>query len=116
MKTTNFGRQLRAVRARLGITQKQLSEELHYTAAYLSSIESGKRSVPKDFINIIGSIYGLPDEELNELKEAQKKDRQLETEETENIENYKERLCAEIRKKKLNADECDELFNLIKKI
>lgn len=43
---TPFGVKLRMLRARIGVTQKQMASALGVSPAYLSALEHGKRGVP----------------------------------------------------------------------
>ncbi|MCC7016260.1 MAG: helix-turn-helix transcriptional regulator [Rhodospirillales bacterium] len=43
---TPFGKRLRELRARKGVTQKQMAAELGLSAAYLSGLEHGRRGRP----------------------------------------------------------------------
>ena len=43
---TPFGLKLREMRARAGVTQKEMAAALGFTPAYLSALEHGRRGVP----------------------------------------------------------------------
>ena len=44
---TNFGKKLRILRINTGETIVEMSEKLGLSTSYLSSIENGKRKIPK---------------------------------------------------------------------
>ncbi len=43
------GKEIEAMRKRLGFTQVQLSEILNYSPAFINRLERGTRAVPKEF-------------------------------------------------------------------
>ncbi|SMB81483.1 Predicted transcriptional regulators [Pasteurella testudinis DSM 23072] len=48
-KKTPFGAEMAAIRARLGVAQKQMAEDMGYSGAFLSAIETGTKYAPPDF-------------------------------------------------------------------
>jgi transcriptional regulator with XRE-family HTH domain len=61
---TPFGEKLRALRARKGVSQKEMAEAIGVSAAYLSALEHGRRGVPTWVLlqNIIGYFNVIWDE------------------------------------------------------
>lgn len=45
-KLTAFGQKIRSLRAKKGVNQVQMAEELGVSAAYLSALEHGKKGAP----------------------------------------------------------------------
>lgn len=69
-KITPFGKHLRILRIDIGETQKQMAQKLNVTAAYLSAVEIGKRSIPDYFCKAIAEAYQLDAKQKTELFEA----------------------------------------------
>lgn len=67
---TAFGKFCRKLRIDNGDLLKDMANSLGVSAAYLSAVEVGKRNVPEDWVSRIAEIYGLAENELNEMKEA----------------------------------------------
>lgn len=67
---TPFGKELRKLRIDLDEVLMTMADKLEITAAYLSSIETGRREIPKDFITKIANIYSLSEDQIKKLKLA----------------------------------------------
>ena len=71
---TPFGRRIRELRGRRGVSQKEMAAALGVSAAYLSALEHGRRGVPSwpMIQKIIGYFNVIWDdaEELQRLAEA----------------------------------------------
>ena len=71
---TPFGRRIRELRSRRGVSQKDMAAALGVSAAYLSALEHGRRGVPSwpMIQKIIGYFNVIWDdaEELQRLAEA----------------------------------------------
>lgn len=59
MEYTKFGEEMRVLRARRHQTMKEMADVLGVTKSFLSSVETGRRSVPKGWIDIIADHYHL---------------------------------------------------------
>lgn len=71
MALTPFGKKLRQLRDKQGMTQKDMAAALGVSAAYLSALENGKRGVPRwifvqEVIRVLNVIWDDADE-LQEL-------------------------------------------------
>ena len=65
---TPFGAQLRVLRARHGMTLKQMAAKLQISAAYLSALEHGKRGAPgTGLVHQVCDVFGLIWDEAEEL-------------------------------------------------
>ncbi|HYZ23785.1 MAG TPA: helix-turn-helix domain-containing protein [Rhodopila sp.] len=65
---TPFGARLRSLRARHGITLKELAEGLQVSAAYLSALEHGRRGAPSSgLVHQVNEYFGLIWDEAEEL-------------------------------------------------
>ena len=75
MEYTRFGEEMRVLRTRRHQTQKDMAEVLGVTKSFLSSVESGRRSIPKDWIDIICEHYHLKPYPRQVLEDAAKASR-----------------------------------------
>lgn len=53
------GRQIRAERAALGITQSELAEKIGKNQQTVMRYENGKRDIPVDDLALIGKAFGI---------------------------------------------------------
>ena len=60
---TEYGKQLRHIRLDISELLGTMADKLGLSPAYLSSIETGTRSIPVDLTRKIISAYNLEDEE-----------------------------------------------------
>lgn len=65
-----FGRLLKIIRVNNGETANMMAEKLFISPSYLSSIESGKRKVSVNLIEMITETYNLTPYEEVQLHEA----------------------------------------------
>ncbi|MFS2011217.1 helix-turn-helix domain-containing protein [Azospirillum sp. CT11-132] len=68
MQLTPFGKALRKLRIDRSLLLANMAEELEVSAAFLSGIETGKKSIPGNLITKLTSIYNLSDEEVEDLQ------------------------------------------------
>ncbi|PCJ60736.1 MAG: transcriptional regulator [Rhodospirillaceae bacterium] len=54
---TPLGTRIRALRAARGVTQKRMAEDLQISAAYLSSLEHGRRGRPSRMLILQMGVY-----------------------------------------------------------
>jgi len=67
---TKLGRELRKIRIDHSEILKDMADKLGVTASYLSAVETGKRSFPSGWENIILSSYTLDENQITELRKA----------------------------------------------
>ena len=70
MKYTPYGKLVRKYRIDEGITLNEMSKDFDVTPAYLSSIETGRKSVPQKILEITLKFFALEDEQEEKLVEA----------------------------------------------
>lgn len=70
MSTTSFGKEIRKLRIDSDQTQKDLAKLLGVSPAFLSAVESGKKQVPKKWIEKIAKIYQLSPRDTERLQAA----------------------------------------------
>jgi transcriptional regulator with XRE-family HTH domain len=64
---TEFGKEIRKLRLDLGITLFEMAQKTGVSSAFLSAIETGKKTVPIDYIEIIAKNFGLVEPVKNHL-------------------------------------------------
>lgn len=67
---TSLGKELRLLRLNRGELLKDMAGKLTITPAYLSSIENGKKTPPRDIVHKIVEVYGLSNTESETLIDA----------------------------------------------
>ena len=66
--TTPFGKAVRHLRDRKGVTQKEMAKALGVSPAYLSALEHGKRGMPSfDFLQRVAGYFNVIWDEAEEL-------------------------------------------------
>ena len=56
---TPLGKLIRLVRTEQSITQKELGDVLGVTSSFISAVETGKKTLPSDKLNLIVETYDL---------------------------------------------------------
>lgn len=69
MQLTPFGKALRKLRIDRSLLLADMAEELGVSAAFLSGIETGKKSIPGNLITKLVQAYSLDDKEMNALQD-----------------------------------------------
>ncbi|MBX5136147.1 helix-turn-helix transcriptional regulator [Rhizobium lentis] len=65
---TPFGEAVRRLRARKGVSQKEMAQALNVSPAYLSALEHGKRGLPTfDLLQRIAGYFNIIWDEAEEL-------------------------------------------------
>jgi len=67
---TEFGKFCRKLRIDRGELLKHMADKLEVSSAYLSSVEIGRRNIPKQWPDLIADIYSLNDCQRKSLKKA----------------------------------------------
>lgn len=68
---SNYGKILRKIRIDKGLTMAQMAKSVGITSAYLSTIERGKRNIPKSLTQNVINHYELSNEQVTELQKAE---------------------------------------------
>lgn len=113
---TNFGKELRRIRLERDELLKDMANKLHVTSAYLSAIETGKRSIPEDYIGKISELYDLDGEEKERLIKAKiESTKQLKIN-MEKSENSRKEMAMQFARKfdSLSQDEIKDLMSILK--
>lgn len=64
---TEFGRQLRVIRARRDMTLGEMADKLDVSSAFLSAVENGKKSITDKLVKAIQLGFDLSDTEREEV-------------------------------------------------
>lgn len=67
---TEFGKFLRSLRQSHAELLKNMAETLDVSAAFLSAVEAGKKSIPPTLVQQIIEAYKLPAKQVSELRDA----------------------------------------------
>lgn len=67
---TEFGKFLRSLRQSHAELLKDMAETLNISAAFLSAVEAGKKSIPATLVSQVIEAYGLPAKQIQQLKAA----------------------------------------------
>lgn len=70
MKLTHFGKEVRKLRIDRNLILKDMADALGMSAAFLSAIETGKKSVPAGFVPRLAAAYGLSNDVVQHLNRA----------------------------------------------
>ncbi|MER7010425.1 helix-turn-helix transcriptional regulator [Saccharopolyspora sp. NPDC000359] len=62
-----LGQRLKEAREHLGLTGSEAAKAIGITQNYISNVEHGRRTISEDKLRQLMTVYGLPDEERDEL-------------------------------------------------
>lgn len=65
---TPFGKELRKLRIERGEILKNMADKLEVTSSFLSAVETGKKSIPRNWTLKLGEIYNLSMQEKSTLQ------------------------------------------------
>lgn len=66
--TTQLGKELKKLRIDLGMTLMDMAKEINVSAAFLSSIETGRKRVPDNFLETLASNFDAVAEQRNKYE------------------------------------------------
>lgn len=67
---TVFGKFTRKLRIDVGETLYSMAKKLGVSSAFLSAVEVGNKSIPKDWLELLSEKYNLSEIQKSELEEA----------------------------------------------
>lgn len=67
---TALGRALRRLRLDRGMLLKDMAEGIDVTPAFLSAVETGRKSPPENFLPRLAEKFGLSRDQISELRRA----------------------------------------------
>lgn len=110
---TEIGKQLRLLRINTGDSLRTMSTKLGISAAYLSSIENGKRNVPDEFDKLIFGAYSLSEREMKVIKGSIYNSKDKHTVDLTTIDDKKKKVLLALTEENLHEDTIDKLCALI---
>jgi HTH-type transcriptional regulator, competence development regulator len=116
MKLNNFGKEMRRLRLDHDELLKDMAAKLNVTPAFLSSLETGRKPVPGDFVTRVAREYRLPvavRERLQSLADATRTSFEIKLDASSSA-RYREAAAVLARKfPRLNAADVDALMDLM---
>ena len=110
---TEIGKCLKLIRINTGDSLRRMSEKLGISAAYLSSIENGKRNIPDGFDELIFKVYSLSDVDMKKIKDAIYSSKENYKVDLSTIDDKKRRVLLSITEGKLDDETVDRLCEVI---
>jgi transcriptional regulator with XRE-family HTH domain len=110
---TEIGKRLKLIRINTGDSLRTMSEKLGISAAYLSSIENGKRNIPDGFDDLIFKAYLLSEEDMKKIKDAIFSSKENYKVDLSAIDDKKRSVLLSITEGKLDAETVDRLCEVI---
>lgn len=115
MAVTRFGRAVREARRKTKDTLKTMSESTGKSVAFLSAIETGRTTIPLDFVNEIVLFFEEKDfffeEDLTTLANAENQNVPL-----DGLTHQHKMMVAGFANSRFSQDELDKISNLLKQI
>ena len=108
-----IGKTLRLIRIQTGDSLRAMASKLGISAAYLSSIENGKRNIPDDFDKLIFKAYHLTDVEMKKIKETIYCAKEKYTVDLSSIPDKKRQVLLSLTEGDLHEDTIDRLCEVI---
>ena len=105
MGYTKFGEILRVLRIKNHEVMGDLAELLGVTTSFLSAVETGKKNVPENWLDIIAKHYNLSPVEKKELSDAIEISKTQMKVNLTRTENYKREMAIQFQR---SFDEIDE--------
>lgn len=114
---TEFGKMCRKIRIDAGEIMADMASHLHVSAAFLSAVEHGKKTVPVDWPEKISNLYELDGKETALLRSAADKSiRQIRIDLENEDESEKDFIIAFARNfKNLDDDDREKILELLRK-
>ena len=120
MNITEFGKFIRKFRLDHNERLFDMAQKLQVSSAFLSSVETGKKSIPQKMLDKIKTVYSMSDECFQQLNDAVRKTTEAAKEGIVKCDNTHlpmvERFARECSKYDLKENEMVEIENFIKKL
>ena len=110
---TEFGRMLRIIRINKGETAKDMAHKLNISPSYLSAMENGKRNIPLYIGDSISDIYGISDEDKQNIKFAIINTNESIKLDMSGIADKKKEIVVLLMSKDVNEDTLDKIYGLL---
>ena len=108
-----LGKELAIIRIKTGDSLRTMASKLGISAAYLSSIENGKRNVPDEFDKLIFGAYSLNEREMKIIKDSIYNSKEKHTVDLTTIDDKKRKVLLALTEENLHEDTIDKLCALI---
>ena len=114
---TRFGEELRVLRTRRHQSQQEMADVLGVTKVFLSKVESGKKAIPGDWIDILCDHYHLKPYPRQILEEAAALSKTRIQIILRKVPNYKRILAIKFEKffDEIDEETADKIISLIEK-
>ena len=120
MNITEFGKFIRKFRLDHDERLFDMAQKLQVSSAFLSSVETGKKSIPQKMLDKIKTVYNMSDECFQQLIDAARKTAEVAKEGIVKCDNIHlpvvQRFARECSKYDIKEDEMIEIENFIKKM
>jgi transcriptional regulator with XRE-family HTH domain len=114
MALTEFGKAVRIARLNTNQTLLSMSEVLGTTPAFLSALETGRKKIPKKWVNAISNFFiakGFPISDLSELADVSN-----EFVELDGLSLQQKMLVAGFAKSPLTAEQLKKIAQLLRQV
>ena len=117
MNYTKFGEILRVLRIKNHEVMGDTSKLLNVSAAFLSSVETGKKNVPEGWYDILVKHYNLGDKEKDELSQAIELSKTQMKINLSQADNYKREMALQFQRSFNEIDErtAEKIISLLNK-
>ena len=117
MNYTEFGEYFKILRIKHHEVLADAKKFLSVSAAFISSVECGKRPVPSEWFEKISSHYSLNDKEKHELKEAIEKSSKVLKINIENVNSTQKNVAIQFQRSFDNLDEdtAQQIIDILKR-
>ena len=112
---TAIGKYLRKLRIQHNEILKDMADHLGVKSAFLSAVENGKKKMPKAWPEKLADIYGLTQEDIEELMLADMESQETIKLNLENVANGKRKLAISFARQfdSLDTDTAEQIFNIL---
>ncbi|MCY1126575.1 hypothetical protein OU426_06890 [Frigidibacter sp. RF13] len=115
MATTEIGKELRRIRINEDERLLDMAEKLEVSSAFISAVETGRKSPPARFEDLVIRVYRLAGEAANRVKQAADRSRKAFTLEGDTeLQRDTFGLMAR-RMNTLSEEELNQIFSILKK-
>lgn len=114
--TTKFGKQLRIIRIENDENIYEMAKRLGISTSYLSSIETGDRTIPFDLVEKISAEYKLGSDQIAALKDAEAESSTKISVDLSKVSTEQKKLIFALSRKldNLSDEECLDIYERIK--
>lgn len=111
---SKFGLYIREIRKKENDSLRTMAKKMDISAAFLSAMEVGRKTIPNDYIERIAKIYNLDKNEIAELEDAINETNQKVSIELEKMNENQKEISLMFARKIKNAD--DDLIEKLRKV